>query len=199
MISLALSLALASSGSCNSLQKSNLELEARVGIGQLLGFQPARLLHSQLSQSQTYRVTGIRTTCENGLFCAFRQVGNYSITTRQRVQKNSSEDGLLAILLALKSFTKCPGSSQRKGHRAGPCVRLTALISLPQPNARAATVWIIGRSVPLPVAPGGDDYAFVPPAAPSSRTDRLCILVISPSLARILRLHNEPSDDTIRK
>ncbi len=32
MISLALSLALASSGSCNSLQKSNLELEARVGI-----------------------------------------------------------------------------------------------------------------------------------------------------------------------
>jgi len=67
------------------------------------------------------------------------------------------------------------------------------------PPARAATAWIIGRSVPLPVAPGGDDYAFVPPAAPSSRTDRLCILVISPSLARILRLHNEPSDDTIRK
>src|ERR1017187_24039 len=32
MISLALSLALASSGICNPLQKSNLELEARVGI-----------------------------------------------------------------------------------------------------------------------------------------------------------------------
>jgi hypothetical protein len=30
-----------------------------------------------------------------------------------------------------------------------------------------------GRSVPLPVALGGDDYAFVPPAAPSSSTDRL--------------------------
>ena len=67
------------------LRSSN--LDARVGIGQLLGFQPAPLLHSQLSQSQTYRVTGIRTTCENGLFRAFRQVGNYSITTRQRVQK----------------------------------------------------------------------------------------------------------------
>ncbi len=33
MISLALSLALASSGICNPLQKCNLELEARVGIG----------------------------------------------------------------------------------------------------------------------------------------------------------------------
>jgi hypothetical protein len=32
MISLALSLALASSGICNPLQKCNLELEARVGI-----------------------------------------------------------------------------------------------------------------------------------------------------------------------
>jgi hypothetical protein len=120
---------------------NSLKLEARVGIGQLLGFQPARLLHSQLSQSQTYRVTGIRTTCENGLFCAFRQVGNYSITTRQRVQENSSEDALLALLLALKSFAKCSANSQRKGYRAGPCVRLTALTSLRQPNARAATVW----------------------------------------------------------
>jgi hypothetical protein len=27
--------------------------------------------------------------------------------------------------------------------------------------------------VPLPVALGGNDYAFVPPAAPSSSTDRL--------------------------
>jgi len=56
-----------------------------------------------------------------------------------------------------------------------------------------------GQSVPLPVALGGDAYTFVPPAAPSSRTEHLCILVILPSLARILRLHNEPSDDTIRK
>ena len=31
------------------------------------------------------------------------------------------------------------------------------------------------RSVPLPVALGGNDYAFVPPDAPSSRTDRLSI------------------------
>ena len=35
MISLALSLALASSGICNPLQKCNLELEARVGIEQV--------------------------------------------------------------------------------------------------------------------------------------------------------------------
>jgi hypothetical protein len=34
MISLALSLALTSSGICNPLQKCNLELEARVGIEQ---------------------------------------------------------------------------------------------------------------------------------------------------------------------
>jgi len=55
------------------------------------------------------------------------------------------------------------------------CGRLAALISLRQPTARAAPVRIIGRSVPLPVALGGDDYAFVPPAAPSSSTDRLSI------------------------
>jgi hypothetical protein len=42
LISLALSLALTSSGICNPLQKRNLELEARVGIGQ---FTP--LLHPQ--------------------------------------------------------------------------------------------------------------------------------------------------------
>jgi hypothetical protein len=35
MISLALSLALTSSGICNPLQKCNLELEAGVGIGQI--------------------------------------------------------------------------------------------------------------------------------------------------------------------
>jgi hypothetical protein len=35
MISLALSLALASSGICNPLQNSNLELEAGVGIGHI--------------------------------------------------------------------------------------------------------------------------------------------------------------------
>ena len=56
-----------------------------------------------------------------------------------------------------------------------------------------------GRSVPLPVALGGDDYAFVPPAAPSSRTDRLCMMVIPPKLACILRLHNEALDATLCK
>ena len=34
----------------------------------------------------------------------------------------------------------------------------------------------------------GDDYAFVPPVAPSSRTDRFCMTVIPPTLACILRL-----------
>ena len=151
------------------LRSSN--LEARVGIGQLLGFQPAPLLHSQLSQSQTYRVTGIRTTCENGLFRAFRQVGNYSITTRQRVQKNSSEDGLLAILLALKSFAKCPGNSQRKGHRAGPCVRLTALTSLRQPNARAATVWFTSGPCSFPSRLAETTMrSFLPPLRPAAPT-----------------------------
>ena len=120
------------------LRSSN--LEAMVGIGQLLGFQPAPLLHSQLSQSQTCRVTGIRTTCKNGLFCVFRQVGNYSITTRQRVQKNSSEDALLAVLLALKSFAKCPGNSHRNGCRAGACVGLAERSERSQPHARASAV-----------------------------------------------------------
>ena len=151
------------------LRSSN--LEAMVGIGQLLGFQPAPLLHSQLSQSQTYRVTGIRTTCENGLFRAFRQVGNYSITTRQRVQKNSSEDALLAVLLALKSFAKCPGNSQRNGCRAGPCVRLTALTSLRQPNARAATVSFTADPCRFPSRLAETTMrSFLPPLRPAAPT-----------------------------
>ncbi len=39
------------------------------------------------------------------------------------------------------------------------------------------------RSVPLPVALGGNDYAFVPPAAPFSSTDRLSILLSLNSLS----------------
>ena len=42
-----------------------------------------------------------------------------------------------------------------------------------------------GRSVQLPVALGGDAYAFVPPAAPSSSTDRLSIS-FSPSFCQSL-------------
>jgi hypothetical protein len=34
------------------------------------------------------------------------------------------------------------------------------------------------RSVLLSVARGGNDYAFAPPAAPFSRTDLLCIIVM---------------------
>ena len=34
--------------------------------------------------------------------------------------------------------------------RAGPCVRLTALISLRQPNARAATVWFMAGPCRFP-------------------------------------------------
>jgi hypothetical protein len=45
MISLALSLALASSGICNPLQKCNLELEARVGIGHFS--LPSQLKHTR--------------------------------------------------------------------------------------------------------------------------------------------------------
>jgi hypothetical protein len=45
-----------------------------------------------------------------------------------------------------------------------------------QRTRRAGLVHV--RSVPLPVALGGDDYAFVPPAAPSSRTDRLSIFFL---------------------
>ena len=44
MISLALSLALASSGICNPLQKSNLELEARVGIEPTMQLLQSRAL-----------------------------------------------------------------------------------------------------------------------------------------------------------
>jgi len=48
MISLALSLALTSSGICNPLQKRNLELEARVGIERV---PPSQATRNQLSKS----------------------------------------------------------------------------------------------------------------------------------------------------
>ena len=99
------------------------------------------------------------------------------------------------------------------------CGRLAVLISLRQPP-HAPRRLDRGRSVPLPVALGGDDYAFVPPAVPFSGTDRLCMLFVlknSPAflkeqgsifrafrveiftLAHIFRLHNEVSDATLRK
>jgi hypothetical protein len=51
LISLALSLALASSGFCNSLQKRNLKLEARVGIGrQMPVFRPKTTIFAEQFQ-----------------------------------------------------------------------------------------------------------------------------------------------------
>ena len=50
------------------------------------------------------------------------------------------------------------------------------LRSLRSANPRTRRDGLVhGRSVPLPVALDGDDYALVPPAAPSSSTDRLSI------------------------
>src|ERR1700687_300863 len=56
--------------------------------------------------------------------------------------------------------------------RAGLCGQLTSLITLRQFTAHAATDYFHRRSVRFPVAVGGDNYAFVPPVAPSNRTDR---------------------------
>ena len=42
------------------------------------------------------------------------------------------------------------------------------------PLARAATLVVHGRSVPSSVASSGNNYAPVPPAAPSTGTDRFC-------------------------
>ena len=54
---------------------------------------------------------------------------------------------------------------------AGPCRgRFTHFV--PPPPTRAATGWCIGGRWPTPVAVGGDDHSSVPPAAPSTGTDR---------------------------
>jgi hypothetical protein len=57
--------------------------------------------------------------------------------------------------------------------RAGLCGRLTALISLRQSTAHAATDCSHRRSVRFLVAPDGANYTFVPPVAPFNRTDGL--------------------------
>jgi hypothetical protein len=99
---------------------------------------------------------------------------------RLRTQYQSTTHQLLihhpftGTFTGTKNITNSIDSSPHL-RRAGPCVRLTALTSLRQPNARAATVCFMGRSVPPPVARGGDDYTLVPPAAPASSTDRLSI------------------------
>ena len=52
-------------------------------------------------------------------------------------------------------------------------VRVAGLHSfVPPPPARTATAMLHLRSEPSSVALGEDDYAFVPPAAPSTGTDR---------------------------
>ena len=65
---------------------------------------------------------------------------------------------------------------QRQCHlsviRAGLYGQLTSLISLRQFAADAATDWFHRRSVRFLVAPGRNNYASVPPVAPSNRTDR---------------------------
>jgi hypothetical protein len=50
---------------------------------------------------------------------------------------------------------------------------MAPLNSLRQSTARAATVIVHLTVRAIPGALGGDDYAFVPAALPSSRTDRL--------------------------
>jgi hypothetical protein len=54
--------------------------------------------------------------------------------------------------------------------RAGGCLRSIRCVNPPHAPRR---IWFISRSVRLAVAPGGDDYAFVPSVAPSNRTERL--------------------------
>jgi hypothetical protein len=54
--------------------------------------------------------------------------------------------------------------------RAGGCLRSIRCANPPHAPRRIRFIW---RSVRLAVAPGGDDYAFVPTVAPSSRTERL--------------------------
>ena len=54
------------------------------------------------------------------------------------------------------------------------------------------------RSVPSPVAVDGDGQSSVPPAAPSTGTDRFAISLRQDSIGSILRLHNEPYDGTMR-
>ncbi len=54
--------------------------------------------------------------------------------------------------------------------RAGGCLRSIRCANPPLAPRRIRFIW---RSVRLAVAPGGNDYAFVPSVAPSNRTERL--------------------------
>jgi len=54
--------------------------------------------------------------------------------------------------------------------RAGGCLHSIRCANPPHAPRRIRFIW---RSVRLAVAPGGDDYAFVPSVAPSTRTERL--------------------------
>ena len=56
-----------------------------------------------------------------------------------------------------------------------PVASSTHFVTLPL--ARAATLPVHQRSVPSSVASSGNGYACVPPAAPSTGTDRFCMPV----------------------
>ena len=56
-----------------------------------------------------------------------------------------------------------------------PVAGFTHFVTLPL--ARAVTLLVHLRSVPSTVASSGNDYTSVPPAAPSTGTDRSCTLV----------------------
>ena len=107
LISLALSLALASSGICNPLQKCNLKLEARVGIGRFWCVSPNKPVQSKLPQSQAHRVTGNETAGKIRPICVPRQVHQNSTTSHEKVRADSFIGELLALLLALRRGSVC--------------------------------------------------------------------------------------------
>jgi hypothetical protein len=156
------------------LLHTQLELEAGVGIGQVWPLSavsnphPQRLRHQRHAASCASNIPTIKD------FRCFVKLRHYAPTNHPILTNYTFITRSLALSLALRtSFNRLIHCEfmPRWPIRAVDGAHLTPPT---QRTRRDGSVHI--RSVPLPVAPGGDYYAFVPPAAPSSSTDRFSIL-----------------------
>jgi hypothetical protein len=149
-------------------------VEARVGIGQVWPLSavsnphPQRLRHQRHAASCASNIPIIKD------FRRFVKLRHYAATNHPILTNYSFITRSLALSLALKtSFNRLIHCEfmPRWPVRAVDCAHFAPPT---QRTRRDGLVHV--RSVPPSVALGGNDYAFAPPAAPSSSTDRLSIL-----------------------
>jgi hypothetical protein len=97
-----ISLALTPSGICNPLKKCNLELEARVGIGQVRRFSPLLFIHSEHLRHQRHAASYASNAPIVKHFRRLVKPRQYALTTHPVLSNYLAKTRSLALSLALK-------------------------------------------------------------------------------------------------